>query len=46
MSTTTVPKTYALIEYSTPGGQQAPKTLATGDADYIWRIGGITPNTP
>ena len=35
MSTTTVPKTYALIEYSTPGGQQAPKTLATGDADSI-----------
>lgn len=34
MSTTTVPKTYALIEHPT-GRLQAPKTLATGDAETI-----------
>lgn len=34
MSTTTVPKTYALIEHPT-NSQQAPKTLATGDAETI-----------
>ena len=34
MSTTTVPKTYALVEHPTESNA-TPKTLATGDADSI-----------